>query len=416
MKTYRSNRQVYQLILILAVFILIPASLTYLNYRFSTQNPGGNDFLARWNGAHEWLINGKNPYSDEVSLITQNLIYGHPADITKGEDLNQFVYPLYSMIFFAPFGLMNYNLARAVFMTILEISMGLICFVSLRLTNWKVKRFTLIGLMLFSVGWYCAIRTIILGQFSGLNALVILLGIWAIQQKQDVVGGMLLILSTSKPQMSYLLVIYVFFWAITTQRWKLILSMIFSFIVLMLVSFALLPDWPRDWLRQMVSYPEYTSRIGSTLSVIAGYVPGIGKQVNFFLHGAFYLYLISEWIRSKGKDIPTFIWTAFMTLVVTNLVAYRTATPHYVALLGPLFLISRVLEDRWGNLGKWINRINFTLLFVGLWVLFVTTVKDTNEAAIMYLPVPFLSLFFLWWTRWWAIKPLNSFFEDNPGT
>jgi hypothetical protein len=415
MKTYHSNRQVYQLIVIIAALILIPAALTYMNYRFSVQNPGGNDFLARWNGAHEWLKNGKNPYSDEVSVLTQKLIYGHPARIAKGEDLNQFVYPLYSMVFFAPFGLMDYNLARSIFMTILELSMLLICFVSLKLTGWKVKRLTLIGLMLFSIGWYCAIRAIILGQFSGLNALLILLGIWAIQQKQDVVGGILLILSTSKPQMSYLLVIYVVFWAFSTRRWSLILSMVGTFVVLMVGTLILLPGWPMDWLRQMLSYPEYTSRIGSTLSIIAARMPGIMQPVNIFLHGVFYLYLVFEWIRSRGKEINTFVWTAYMTLVITNLVAYRTATPHYVALLAPIFLVCKILEDRWGQAGKWVNRIVFFVLFVGLWALFLLTIKNTNESAVMYLPVPFLCLVFLWWSRWWSIKPMKSFFTENSG-
>lgn len=415
MRSAYSRRQVYQLILLVVAFIAIPAALTYLNYNFSVQNPGGNDFLARWNGAHEWLQNGKDPYSDEVSLITQELIYGHPADVSKGEDLNQFVYPMYSMIFFAPFGLMEYNLARAVFMTVLEICMGIICVVSLQITNWKVKRLTLTALLFFALAWYCAIRTVILGQFSGLNALIMLVAIWAIQKKQDVVAGILLILSTSKPQMSYLLVLFVFFWAFSSRRWKLILSMVITFIVLMAGTMILLPQWPIGWLRQMISYPDYTGRIGSTLSIIAGYVPGIETQVNTFLHGAFYLYLLVEWFRCKGKDTQTFTWAAFMTLVVTNLVAYRTATPHYVALLGPLFLISRVLEERWGTIGIWINRINFTLLFVGLWVLFVATVENTNEAAVMYLPVPILSLVYLWWTRWWAIKPLKAFFETEQG-
>jgi hypothetical protein len=415
MRSNHSTRQVYQFILIIAVVIIIPALLTYFNYRFSVQNPGGNDFLARWNAAHEWLKNGRNPYSDEVSLSTQILIYGHPAVVANGEDLNQFAYPLYSLIFIAPFALMEYNLARACFMTLLELSMGVICLVSLKLAQWKVKRITLIGLMLFAIGWYCSVRTIILGQFSGINALIILLAILAIQQKQDVVAGILMVLTTSKPQMAYLLVPFVFFWAFSTQRWKLILSFLISFVVIFGVSLVLLPDWPREWLRQMLSYPEYTSRIGSTLSVIAGYTPGIEKQVNYFLHGAFYLYLLSEWIRCKGKDIPAFVWTAFMTLVVTNLVAFRTATPHYVALLGPIFMISKVLEDRWGSAGIWINRFIFILMFFGLWALFVATVQNTNEAAIMYLPIPFLTLLFLWWTRWWAIRPLKAFFEEESG-
>lgn len=411
----KSRNQTILLILLIIAVVAIPIGLTYFNYQFSVQNPGGNDFLARWNGAHEWLKNGRNPYSNEVSLIAQELIYGRPAIISQGEDIAHFVYPLYSMLFFAPFGLMEYTLARAVFMTVLEICLVLITLVSLRMTGWKVKRLGLVALLLFGVLWYCAIRGIILGQYAVINALLMLLAIWAIQQKQDVAAGILLILSTSKPQMSYLLVLYVLFWSISARRWRIVGSLVGTFAVLMIVTYIFLPGWPLDWLRQLLNYPTYTGRIGSTLSIIADWVPGIMQPLNILLHAAFYLYLLVEWIRSRGKGSNSFLWTSFLTLVVTNLVAYRTATPHYVALIGPIFLVAKILAERWKMFGKWINVSIFLLLFAGMWALFITTVKGTDEQAIVYLPVPFMVLLLLWWIRWWAIKPIQSIFESGMG-
>jgi len=411
----KSRNQTILAILLITAFVAIPIGLTYINYQFSIQNPGGNDFLARWNGAHEWLKNGRNPYTDEVSLIAQNLIYGRPAIISQGEDIAHFVYPLYSMLFFAPFGMMEYTMARAVFMTVLEICLVLITLVSLKMTGWKVKRLGLIGVLLFGVLWYCGVRGIILGQYAIINALLMLLAIWAIQQRQDVVAGILLVLSTSKPQMSYLLVLFVLFWAFSERRWRIIGSIIASFAAVMLVTIILLPGWPLDWIRQLLNYPTYTGRIGSTLSILAGWVPGIMQPVNLFLHGAFYLYLVVEWFRGRGKGSNAFLWTAFVTLTVTNLVAYRTATPHYVALVAPIFMIAKTLENRWTKAGRWINGVLFLALFVGLWGVFIATVKGTDEQAIVYLPVPFLVLFLLWWIRWWAVRPNQSIFAGDSG-
>ncbi len=409
----KSRSQVILFVVLALAVIAIPLGLTVINYRFSLQNPGGNDFLARWNGAHEWLMNGKNPYSNDVSLIAQKLIYGRAANPSMGEDVAHFVYPLYSMLFFAPFAMMEYTLARAVFMTVLELSLVLITIVSLRISGWRVRHLGLIGVLLFGLLWYCAIRAIILGQYSAINALLMLLAIWAIQQKQDVVAGILLTLSTSKPQMSYLLVLYVVYWAITVKRWKIVGSTLTSFVVIMIISYLLLPGWPIDWLRQLISYPTYTDRIGSTLSIIASWMPGIMQQVNFFLHGMFYLYLVVEWIRSRGKDTNTFVWTAFLTLVVTNLVAYRTATPHYVALVAPLFLVNKILLDRWQNFGKWFNGVIYLILFAGLWALFLATVRGTDEQPVMYLVVPFALLILLWWIRWWFVRPNRSLIEGT---
>ncbi len=411
--TSKSRIQTLQLIFVILTAILIPVGLTYFNYQFSLQNPGGNDFLARWNGAHEWLINGNNPYTDEVSLVAQKFIYGRAANPVMGEDIAHFVYPLYSMIFFAPFGLMEYTFARALFMTLLEISLVLITLVSIRITGWKVKKFSLLASLLFSVFWYCAIRGVIVGQFAILNALLMLLAIWAVKEKQDIAAGIVLILSTSKPQMSYLLVVFIFIWAIFFKRPRIIISMIGTTIVLLGVTSILLPGWIIDWIRQLVNYPSYTDRIGSTLSIISGLMPGIMEPVNLFLHGIFYLYLVIEWFRSKGKGEAGFIWTAFLTLVITNLVAYRTATPHYVALIAPLFLISRVMEERWGKAGKFVSWMMYAIIFIGLWVLFLTTVQGVDEQAIMYVPLPFLILIFMWWMRWWMMRPITTYFDSH---
>jgi hypothetical protein len=82
------------LLVVLVILVLaVIAGVTWANYHFSASNPGGNDFLARWNGARFWVIDGISPYDDRVGLSAQEMIYGHPADISAGEDQNLFVYP-----------------------------------------------------------------------------------------------------------------------------------------------------------------------------------------------------------------------------------------------------------------------------------------------------------------------------------
>jgi hypothetical protein len=73
--------------MIVVVLVILTGVLVWSNYRFSIQSPGGNDFLARWTGAHFWLTEGINPYDEQVSLEAQTMIYGRPADPTRGEDV-----------------------------------------------------------------------------------------------------------------------------------------------------------------------------------------------------------------------------------------------------------------------------------------------------------------------------------------
>jgi hypothetical protein len=410
MNQNRNNNIKYAVVMVLVIIIIVV--LTMVNLQFSKQNPGGNDFLARWNGAHEWLINGNNPYTNQVSEVAQKMIYGRLANPLKGEDVAHFVYPIYSMLFFAPFALMDYTLARAVWMTVLELAMVALTFISLRLSGWKIKPISLAGILIFSILWYCSVRTIILGQFSGINALLILISLLCIKTEHDQVAGILLALSTSKPQMSYLLIIFVIFWAIRSSRHRIWISFFAAMIIMTVVGWLLLPGWPVGWIQQLMNYPGYTDRIGSIVSIIAGVTPGIKDQVSTGLMIVFYVYMVFEWLRTRGNDIPTFLWTAYVTLVITNFVAYRTATPHYVALLAPIFLVSKVIGERWGIFGKWVTGATYIIFFAGLWALFILTIKGNDEQAIMYLPVPVVTLIGLWWTRWWAIRPPTRLVED----
>ena len=170
----RTSPMIRGFVFVAAIVFLV--ALTVANYRYSVDSPGGNDFLARWNGARFWLVEGTSPYEPEVSQTAQELIYGRPAVREQGEDVAHFVYPLPSMLFFGPFGLLQYNVARAIWMTILEIGLPLLAILGIRLTRWKPSRWMLVLTLLFSVLWYHGLRSVIVGQFAVIEALLMIGG------------------------------------------------------------------------------------------------------------------------------------------------------------------------------------------------------------------------------------------------
>jgi hypothetical protein len=358
-------------------------------------------------GARKWLMEGISPYDPRVSLATQEMIYGHPADPEKGEDLSHFVYPLTSMVFFAPFGLLEYLPARALWMTVLELSMVGLTLVSMRLVRWQPKPVWVVVLVLFNLLWYHGVRTIVIGQFAVIEALLLVSALLLVKKNQDIGAGVLLTLSTSKPQMAFLIIPFALIWAYSRRRFTLIGSFFASFFGLLALSLLFIPNWPLQMLWQVMEYPDYTSRIGSLTSIIAATVPGLQTKLNIGLQIVLWGYLMVEWILAWEKEIPWFLWTAMMTLVITNFVALRTATTNYVMLLPGLLLIFKIWRQRWGKLGNGVVGFVLICLLVGLWLLFVNTVQLNVEQPAMYLPLPILCLFGLWWVRWWAIRPIH---------
>ncbi len=409
MYRYRST---FLFIALVLVSLLGLAGLTWANYRFSVQNPGGNDFLARWMGAHKWLMEGISPYDEKVSLATQNMIYGHPADVSKGEDINHFVYPLTSMIFFGPFGLLEYLPARALWMTLLQLSLAGLAILSLKLVRWTISPVRMAVMILFSVLWYHGARTIIVGQFAAIEALLLIGALLLIYKEQDGFAGLLLALATTKPQMSYLIIPFVLFWAYSRQRFTVFSGFFGSLVGIFVASLFFIPNWPVQMIWQIMEYPTYTERIGSMVSILASSIPGVSRQLSIILYIFFWGYLIVEWILAWGKDRNWFIWTALMTLVLTNFLVSRTATTNYVMLLPAVFMIFKVLEYRWPKVGKAIVWALILLFFGGLWFLFFDTVQGNLEQPAMYLPLPLFCLFGLWWVRWWSIRPPLMPIED----
>lgn len=374
-----------------AALALLLIGLTVANLRFARSVPGGNDFLSRWVAARAWVAEGLNPYDAQVGLQAQQLIYGRPANLADGEDLAQFAYPLHSMVFFAPMALFPYVEARAVWMTLLEIGLPVLAILGLNLAQWKPRPWRVALLMAFSVFWYHGVRSIIVGQFAVIDAVLMIGALLAVQRRRDVLAGCLLALSTAKPQMPVLLYPFILLWAAYARRWRLVSSTVISTLALLLVSLAFIPTWPLQWIKQLGPYTEYAAS-GPPVWIFARYFPNASSWINVTLSGVLLAYLLWEWVRSFGKSDRWFQWTAALTVVITNMVAVRTATTNYVVMLPALILILAAMEEMWGTTGAWVGGVVLLALVIGLWALFLGTVNGNLESRLMYFPLPLLTL------------------------
>jgi uncharacterized membrane protein len=129
--------------------------------------------------------------------------------------------------------------------------------------------------------------------------------------------------------------------------------------------------------------------------------------------------MLVEWYLAFRKGESHFLWAAFLTLVITNLVAFRTATTNYVVLLPVLFYIFKFIQSRFRIAGSIVTWLLLIVLWAGLWTLFLVTVNGNIEHPIMYIPLPFICLAGLWWVRWWATQaprmPLEAYLKKFPG-
>jgi hypothetical protein len=370
---------------LIVVVILLDAYATYVV--FTSKFPGANDFYSRWAGGRAFLIDGLNPYSDEVTRKIQLGMYGYQAK--EGADQVAFAYPMYTIYLFFPLSLIpSYPQAQALWQAILEFTLLLAVFFAFRIYRWQPKPWLLATTCFWSVLFYPGARSIILGQFAIVVFAFIALALWAVKKGKDILAGLCLALSTIKPQMVFLLIPLLLLWAIYHRHWRVVGSFIVSMTVLVLSSLLLVPTWIADFFTWVSRYPGYTA-IGSPIWTLTHYFfPQLGTPVEIAISLLVLGHLLYAWRGVVNGSWLEFDWIVAMTLIVTNLIALRTATTNYVVLLMPTFIVFRTLDERFQRRGTMLIVLIELLLLVGFWVLFAATVAGNYEHPIMYLPLP----------------------------
>ncbi|TLM98142.1 DUF2029 domain-containing protein, partial [bacterium] len=253
---FRRKNTTWIWILVAIALVAVAVLLTIGNYNYASLNPGGNDFLVHWVGTRSFITEGISPYSDEVALRIQDMVYGRPA--LEGEHELRVAYPLYSLIVFLPFALIKeFTMARAVWMTVLEFALVVLCFLSLRVTRWKPTPLILMLLLIFSLFWYHGLRALILGNAVILVSLMVVGALLSIRGNEDEFAGVLLGFASIKPQVVIVLLIFMTLWAINRRRWKIIFWMVGTIALLSAAAALLMPDWIMQNLREIMRYPGY---------------------------------------------------------------------------------------------------------------------------------------------------------------
>jgi len=384
-------------IALLALFVALDACGIYV--AFTSRYPGANDFYPRWRGARAFWLEGLNPYSDEVTLLIQEGIYGRPA--RPDEDPGSFVYPFYTVFLIAPLTVLPYAWAEALWLALLQVALLASVLLTLRFLRWSLPSWLLALTAVWSLLFYHGARALLLGQFAVMVFLAVAVTLWALHRGQESLAGISLALSTVKPQMTFLLIPFLLLWGLRRRRWAFLCYFLGAMALLVGLSFLLMPSWFGDFLIQVIRYPSYTP-IGSPIWIISHYYfPSLGVAGELALSAlllVWLFYLWFEYLWKGGIEGEAFYWTVGMTLVVTNLVALRTATTNYVVLYMPLLWALKRVCGR-SRRGAWALASFYCLSVAALWPLFLLTVRDKCEHPIMYLPLPFALLIALFIMR-----------------
>lgn len=409
----RNQNELRNWVAVVLGIIILLVGLTWANHFYAVRNPGGNDFLVHWMGTRSLLVDGISPYSDEVAGRIQTMVYGRLAQ--PGEHQLRVAYPLYSIALFLPFALVpDFTVARAIWMTVLELALVGLAILSIRLVDWRPGFGLMIGFILFSVMWYHGLRPLINGNAVILVAFAAVAGLIAIRSNAEELAGVLFAFMTIKPQVAVIFLLYITFWGFAGKHWRLLGWMIGTIAVLVFVSMLLIPDWLIQNLREVVLYPTYNPP-GTPASIFAEWLPASGQKIGLGLTAILSILLLIEWVLSLKYEFRGFLWTCCLTLTASQWIGIQTDPGNFIMLLPVLALLFSIIDERYRSAGKWFIGFLMIVLLVGLWWLFLSTLTygyQPVQSSVMFFPLVGLCLILLFWVRWWAIRPAQLLYSQ----
>lgn len=385
---------------LIALFLLLISAVesAAIQRTFTSQLPSGNDFYPRWAGAKALLLEGRDPYSPEVTADIEAIL----DPLQTRTNSFSFAYPLHVIFTLWPLVYVDYSWAQAIWMVCLQwliIASGVLL---MRQGGWPrtgVAAGTAIFAALF---FYPAARAILLGQFTLHVLLFLILAVGALRQKRDGWAGFFLAATSIKPQMVLLVGLWLMLWAVRRRRWRFVGSTLASGVGMLAASLLLFPRWPLSFIEDLGRYADRASGL-NPLDVLAGaLIPGGSAALRWAITAVLLLLMAWAWWRAlRRADDALFDHALYWGITINLLVFLQTGSTNQILLLLPFAAWLKMLYDKWGG---WMTGTAVFILTLAPWFLFVATISGNYENPLLLLPLPLLALLVLL-GRWRAVIP-----------
>jgi len=315
--------------------------------------PRGNlsDLYPRWLGARELLLRGRDPYSPEVTREIQQGYYGRPLDPARpGDPRDQqgFAYPVYVALYLAPTIHLPFEIVRkGFFWVLLGLTLATIP-LWLRVLRWSAPWWVEASLIVLTLGSVPVMQGLKLQQMTLFVVALLAVAMTFFASDRPIAAGVALALSTIKPQLVWLLLLWLTIWTLADwrRRYRWAVSFLFTMAILCAASEWYLPHWiPRfvQAVRQYRGYNDAVSILDRLLPAHWGAIPRV-LAVAATLH-------IGWRNRRFAEDTPAFAATVCLGLAVTVLVIPTYALYNQVMLLPALLMLARDRQLLWRRNG-----------------------------------------------------------------
>ena len=309
----------------------------------------GNDFYQVWIAARELQQKKLDPYSAEMTREIQIGLYGRPLDPQRvGDPIDQrgFPYPAFTNLLFWPTALLPFPVARICFVGGLAALAFATVLLWLRALRWPLEWPWITVVVLLVLASYPALEALYAGQLGLGVAFLLVAAIVSLQRERFLLAGTLLALTTVKPQVTALVIVYLMFWTIDNWRVrkKFLLGFLVTMGVLLGTSLAVLPHWIQSWIGTLIAYRRYTRPPLVTEVLTSPLGTHLALPVTLLLTAAaLVMALVVAW-KNRAESPDSFAFWRALTLllaITTAVILPGQAVYDHVILVPAILLLAR---------------------------------------------------------------------------
>jgi hypothetical protein len=382
----------------------------------------GNDFYQVWLSARELLLQKRDPYSQEMTLEIQTGLYGRPLDPKRPADpvdRRVFPYPVYADLLFWPTAEVPFPAVRiaVLFLLIFLTVSGVVLWI--KAFEWALDWKWFAMILLLTLTCYPTLEGLFAEQLGLLVAFFLAASLYLIQRQRFFFAGILMALSTIKPQVAALAILYLLLWSL--HRWQARRGFVVGFFLtlglLLSTSLLVMPHWIRSWIHTILAYRHYTRPPLVTEVLTSPLGPTLSGPATLVLTAA--SILIAAWLVWKNRAAASTSFQFWLTLSLLFSITAITILPgqavyDHLILIPGIFLLARhhrEFRDA-GPVPRILLSLGALLLFwnwiaafalIALRPLLAPAIFDSTAVFSLPIrsaaPLPFAILALLAWTR-----------------
>ena len=227
------------------LILLALVGATVVNLRLASTFQKQDDFAPRWVAAREWLRSGASPYSDSTYQATLDLLDesgNQPSSLNEG----RFLDPAWYVFIYMPISFVPYPIARAIWMTLVELCLALSVHFSVRISGLKLSLPETLILSLLILIFYPLFKSVITVSVTVPYFFLTILAVYLATNRQGTMAGFLFALALWMVPLTIFLVILFMIWFGVRRDNSLanvFVSVLGFFVVISLILF---PGWAAD--------------------------------------------------------------------------------------------------------------------------------------------------------------------------